>query len=295
MKTAVIFTGGTILSARSGDTISICEPIKSELLALIGNDFDITVFSPYIIHSEQLDGEYLTMLIDEVDKVLSQNFEAVLIFHGTDTLQYSAAALSLAFGDSKIPIVLVSANYVLSDERSNGRANLRCALSFIKEKIGGVFVSYQNTGEAPEIHLGNLVLPHSPYSDRLDSFFSPYGYFDDGRFVNLICETSQTGMGKFHLQKQSPVLFLKAFPGMVPPSTDGYKAVLIEAYHSGTLPTESPDFIAFCKNSSVPIFAVGVSEGARYESALAFESLNIRPMPPISPVFAYIILWQKYS
>ena len=53
----------------------------------------------------------------------AENYEGIIVTTGTDTLAYSSAALGYAFGELSVPMVTVSANYPLSDERSNGFSN----------------------------------------------------------------------------------------------------------------------------------------------------------------------------
>lgn len=294
MKTAIIITGGTILSEEKDGFFSLSDNMTSELLSLVPKGIEAEVFSPFFIHSEQLNGEYLTSLIDTVGDKLN-DYDGIIILHGTDTLQYSAAALSLAYGNANIPIVLVSSNYVLSDERSNGRDNMYYAACFIKESLGGVFVSYRNAGEKPSIYLGGSLLPHQPYSDSLSSIDGAYGFFDKDEFIRLIDEFSADSIGKYVLSKNSPVLYIKASAGLTVPDTDKYKAVLLEAYHSGTLPTEDEEFIRFCASCNKPVYVVGISEGEQYISTKAYNKLGLTILPPVSPVFAYILLWQRYS
>ena len=295
MKIAVILTGGTILSEEKTDSYALSEKRKNEILSLIPNGFEAEVFSPYMILSEQLNGEYLTALISEVGNAIDRNYDGILVFHGTDTLQFSAAALSLAYGNCDIPVVLVSSNYVLDDKRSNGKDNVYYAARFIEQKIGGVFVSYKNADENPSIFPGNTLLPHLPYSDGLYSTCGAYGYFEGERFINLIGELNLDAIGKYTLSKSCPVLWLKAAAGMSLPDADKYSALLIETYHSGTLPTESVNFTEFCKNCGKPIYVVGVSDGKQYSSSMVYNDLNLNILPSISPVFAYIVLWHKYN
>lgn len=295
MRIALILTGGTILSKKESDFYTLSDSAKKEILSLIPVGIEAEVFSPYFILSEHLDGSYLTALIDTVGDRLDENYDGIVILHGTDTLQFSAAALSLAYGNTNTPVVLVSSNYVLSDERSNGRDNLRYALRFVEEKIGGVYVSYRNTGEKPAIFQGDRLLPHLPYSDTLYALNGAYGYFEGERFIPLHGKTRADSIGRYSLSKNSPVLWLRTAPGAAFPDTEKYKAVLIDAYHSGTLPTESESFIRFCESCTKPVYAVGIYEGTQYASTQHFDKLGLKILPAISPVYAYILLWQKYG
>ncbi len=295
MKIALVLTGGTILSEEKSDFYTLSDSAKKEILSLIPHGVEAEVFSPYFILSEQLDGDYLTELIDLVGDKLNENYDGIVILHGTDTIQFSAAALSLAYGRADTPVVLVSANYVLSDERSNGRDNLLYALRFIDEKIGGVFVSYRNTGENPAVFPGNTLLPHLPYSDTLYALNGAYGCFEDDKFNVRFDKPDVESVGRYSLNKNSPVLWLRTAPGSAFPDTKNFKAVLIDAYHSGTLPTESESFVKFCESCNKPVYVAGISEGKWYASARHFDSMKLKILPEISPVFAYISLWRKYS
>ena len=292
MKLALIFTGGTISGEVKNGAVSPSEKTKSVLTEALGEDIAAESFQPYYILSEQLNGEYLTNLIKCVGERLKEDYDGIIITHGTDTLQYSAAAVSIAFGASGIPVVFVSSNHILSDRRSNGLSNFKYAIEFIKEKIGGVFVSYKNENR-PEIFLADSLLPHSSYSDKLTSVSLVFGYFENESFIRVVSDYKKHSEGIFTLPKKSPVLFIKAYAGITYPKTDNYKAVLLETYHSGTLPSEDEDFVNFCKNSSVPIYITGVSDEIPYESTKIYKQLNVVVLKNISPIYAYISLWKE--
>lgn len=294
MKILIIYTGGTIGSRLKDNLISTDRKQKWELFDEIqGVEFDYT--EPYFILSEQLSGKNLTALIKCVGENLSKDYDGIIVTHGTDTLQYSAGALSLAFGQCTIPVVLVSSNYILDDLRANGKDNFKFAVEFIKEGIGGVFVSYKNTGSKAEIHLGSKLLSHEIYTDDVKSLGGPIGYFEKNKFVRIINDFSCDNIGRFSLNELSPVLWLSAYPGMKGIDTNGYKAVLLQGYHSGTLPTMSQEFISFCKNANVPIYFPGATDGNKYESTKLFGDLGIQVLPKISPIYAYIKLWAVYD
>lgn len=294
MKLAIIYTGGTISSEAQNGYLSPADKTKSQLIKALDKDIKVESFQPYYILSEQLDGEYISALIKCVGERLSGNYDGIIITHGTDTLQYSAAALSIAFGNSDIPIVFVSANYILTDSRSNGLINLKYVVKFIREKIGGVFVSYKNDGSDPTIFTADSLLPHNAYSDNLTSISPAFGYFQGESFIKQNNYYNKKGEGVFTLSKKSPVLWIKAKAGMRYPKPDGFKAVLIETYHSGTLPTEDEEFTKFCENCGIPVYITGVADDIPYESTRIYEQLNVVVLEKQSPIYAYISLWKSY-
>ena len=251
MNILVLFTGGTIACSRSDGALSPDADNSYALLQRFDSaDVRFTTASPYFVLSENLGTAHLRRLYDCLTGYDLSCFDGVIIAHGTDTLAYTAAYLSLRLGLCDTPVVLVSAAYPLSDSRTNGFVNLNGALDFIRAGKGkGVFVSYQNDGENLKIHRGCLIL--------------------------------------------KSVLWLRAHPSMTLPPLDDIDAVLFEGYHSGTLPTDDADFIAFCmqaREKNIPLYLTGAREGFDYASKQAFDKLGIRTMPPVSPACCYFIL-----
>lgn len=89
----------------------------------------------------------------EVDEVSS-----VLILHGTDTMGFTAAALSFMLADLDATIVLTGANLPLDDASSDGPTNIRDALLASHAMPRGVYVSFAGTlGASSEVHAGTTV------------------------------------------------------------------------------------------------------------------------------------------
>ena len=131
MRILTVFTGGTIGSSLSKGAISP------------------NTVAPYTVLSENLSAEYLEKLRSCVEDNLNSGYDGIVVTHGTDTLQYSAAYLDLTLGLIETPVVLVSSNYPLPYSRANGLENFAAAVDFIRSKQGrGVFVSYLNRGGA---------------------------------------------------------------------------------------------------------------------------------------------------
>ena len=299
MKITVIFTGGTIacsnkngaLSPDGANSFTIIEMYRA-----VDGSVEFETLSPYFILSENLGCEHWEKLSDCVKNV--RGSDGVIVTHGTDTLPYTAAYLGLKLGLCDIPVVLVSAAYPLSDSRSNGLDNFRGAVDFIRSGAGkGVFVSYKNSGENVRLHRAASVLPHQPYSDSVLSLRDNYFAEIVGGEVVLNPGFEEESFGDFsECKPNGKVLWLRAHPGIVYPPVDGAKAVLLEGYHSGTLPTAREDFRSFCKAAStagVPLYLTGSEEGFDYESKQAFDELGINVLPPMSPATAYVMLILK--
>ncbi len=311
MKILVIFTGGTIGSTESAGYISPDGSKPYKLLNLYrkcaeeykdNTDVSFDILSPYQILSENITCDNFRMLSECLKSVSQSLYDGIIITHGTDTLQYTAAFTSYIMTGSAIPVVLVSANYVLEDPRSNGADNFYYAVRFICQKKGtGVFVSYRNTGDYPRIHCAARIIMHQAYSDDVYSVCnSYYGYFDGGRFVynKNIPIARQTQRNIFNVPDGSSfsgILVIHPYPGMeyVMPG-DNIKAVLHYTYHSGTLCSSLPGlskFAEYTKLKNIPVFITGAGAGADYESVKCYNKYSFYVLPVASPEAMYIKLW----
>lgn len=303
-KILVVFTGGTIacssnngvLSTDKKNTYFLLEKYTAE-----DKSVEFSVVQPYTILSENLNGEYLTKLYYALKENNITEYDGVIVTHGTDTLQYTSAFLSYMFSNSKTPIVVVSANYPLSDVRSNGFDNFCAAVDFIKSSVGsGVFTVYKNKGENPKIHRASRLLAHNAYDDKVFSIFDEfYGEIINHKFIQNTeyseCADEMLFPSDCVIGKTSDVLKVTPYPSMIYPMLNkNIKAVLLEGYHSGTLNTSGKEFAEFCetaKAENIPVFLTGACKGFYYESKTLFDSLGIKVLPPASPIAMYIKLW----
>ena len=308
MKLLFIFTGGTIGSTLTGSVIS---PDKRKPYSIInaysekyGISFEYDVSKPYTELSENNTGIQIKMLGRAVTDALKKDYDGIIVTHGTDTLQYSAAAVAYATGSDTPPVCFVSANAPIEDPDSNGLCNLHGAIRFIEQRGGrGVFVVYRNSvNEAVTVHRATRLLESRAFSHEVFSIKnSIYGYLNENfDFVKSPdFHEDPDRLPPLSLEKLKAVnestLVLSARPAMrYPMLPHGVKYVIVNTYHSGTLDTRSEaarSFFSDAKKSGVSVFATGVSGGRQYVSATLFEELGIQPIRNISPVAAYVKLW----
>ena len=304
LKIAVIFTGGTIGSKVSGEHISASRDTKFELIERYtekyGEEVNFVTFEPYFILSEKLSSKKLDKLICAFKEAEGSDADGIVVTHGTDSLHFSAAALSLVSEHNK-PTLMVSANYPLDDPKSNGLDNFAAAVKFISEKAAkGVFVSYKNPEGNHFFHRGDRITAFLEGDDRLYSLgHKPFGELLKGEIKIYGEESALTPLPYTGLSESSDILCITAMPG------DGFKydltdvrAVIMRPYHSGTLNTESPALINFCqdaKNKEIPVFLVNAPCGITYESTESFSSLNIIPLCDHTFALAYMRLWLELS
>ncbi|MDE6023826.1 MAG: asparaginase domain-containing protein [Lachnospiraceae bacterium] len=318
MNILVIFTGGTISSSVSNGYIS---PDGANCYRLIdeykkyheadSNDINFKTAKPYYILSENINGEHINKLADCMDEAISDSeLDGIIVTHGTDTLQYTAAALSYIYPDLQIPVVLVSSNYILDDKRANGMANFSAAIDFITDCSKhhgnfhhGVYVAYKNENEAATIHYGTRLLPHAPYSDKiysLDNIVYKSSLHRSSDDVSLN-QTKTDACLSMHprFTKASPVMYIRPVPGQQYSYVPDYvSAILLDSYHSGTLCTDDESFknmLLAATKRKIPIFLTGAENRTGYESTRIYKDLSILVLPKASPVSMYMKLWLLLS
>ena len=309
MRILVIFTGGTIGSSVQGGWISPDDVSQSKLINLYHQKMGDTgvqfsTLAPYTILSENLSANELNLLVDYLSKEAEKGYDGIIVTHGTDTLQYTAATLGYTLGD-RLPILLVSADYPLEDSRSNGLDNFLAAVHFLQARPqGGVYVSYKNVGaDRTDIHLATRLLAHAETCADLFSLGGPFASVDNQTgavvYAPAISLSGGKGLGQASLCAKPSILVLESRPEtLYPDNLDGYQAVILAPYHSGTLNTASQDFQAFCKKAKqkgVPVFLVNANNGVTYDSLQSLQELGVIRLPLCAKIAIFVKCWLALS
>lgn len=308
MRLLFVFTGGTIGSTQNGDVISADAEKAYKIIdaykGKYGIDFEYDTVEPYTELSENNTGRHIKRLVSCIKENLNSGYDGIIVTHGTDTLQYSAAAIGYCVGLNSVPICMVSANYPIENEDSNAMDNLHGAISLIKQNGGrGVFVIYRNANsEIVRVHRATRLIGPKAYSDDASSVRGVvYGCFDkdfnfkrNNEYFERADESEPLDVSALEDESRE-IVIINSYPAMLYPQIpEGVKYVILNTYHSGTLNTKSQSTAEFLKSMGargITVYATGVSDGAQYESARAFDELSIVPIKNLSPIAAYVKLW----
>lgn len=274
-KILVVFTGGTIGSTIMDGSINTSTSAAFTLIQQFtqqypdASAFHFDTLQPYQILSENLAPPAWPLLIESIEAKLSNNYDGIIVTHGTDTLAYTAAALSFYFHNLTIPLLLVSSDYPLDNPSGNGLANFTCGVEFIRQHIAnGVFVPYRNAGDVMKVHRGahltcSLQLTGDFFSLRNNSF----SVLNGQNFINILPVNQQsTAVRQLKLKPvfSDRILLIKPYPGLDYShfNLHGVKAVLHDLYHSGTACTTSQwgsqysllEFLKICRQHGVPVY-----------------------------------------
>ncbi|GIU72655.1 MAG: glutamyl-tRNA(Gln) amidotransferase subunit D [Candidatus Nitrosocaldaceae archaeon] len=188
-RIAMISTGGTIASKidyRTGGVKAILS--AEELYNAVPELSNIANIEPEVLfneYSENLTYEHWKAIAEKVYE--KRDYDGIIITHGTDTMHYTASALSFAL-KINIPIVLVGAQRSSDRPSSDAATNLIAATLFAsKTDLTGVFVAMHDnlSDNLISIHLGTRV--RKCHTSRRDAFRSigikPIAYVKDGREI----------------------------------------------------------------------------------------------------------------
>ena len=306
MNISVIFTGGTIGSVQKEAWVGIDDATQYTLLQPFEKKYKDVCFktgAPYSILSENLSASELNLLQEELDGVLKNKPDGIIITHGTDTIQYTAAAIEFAYGNVDIPVVFVSADYPLEDPASNGYINFEAAVEFIRKgTCKGIYVSYKNEDTSyVDIHVASRLLQHGERSANLYSLDNCVCavYEQEVKVLSCVESVPAPSVAPVTYIQDAGILTVESRPGnYYGYALNGVRAILLKPYHSATLNTDSEAFVEFCKKAAalqIPIFIANVPKGEQYESSKYFDDLGICVAPYSTYVSLYMKLWRGIS
>ena len=177
-KIALLGTGGTIASKvdyRTGGVTPVLS--ASEIYASVPELANYANVEPEVVlneYSENLNPAHWTIIANKIkEKVTSAEYQGILVSHVTDTMHYTAAALSFALQNLPIPVVLVGAQRSSDRPSSDAALNLIGATIFaLKSQLTGVFVCMHASvsDDLVACHLGTRVRKN--HTSKRDAFES---------------------------------------------------------------------------------------------------------------------------
>lgn len=176
------------------------------------------------------------------------DFDGFVILHGTDTMAYSASALSFMLENLAKPVIFTGSQLPIGLLRTDGKENLITAIEIASAYENGI-------PSVPEVCIffdnrltrGNRTTKMS--AEHFDAFDSPnYPLLAEvglhlKYFSNLINSPSQHQKLSVHKVFDTNVAILKLFPGINRKlvqsiiNTDGLRGLIIETFGSGNAPT----------------------------------------------------------
>ena len=235
-----------ILLITTGGTIASIQTEKGLIPALDGNQLlcylpeiskmcDVDVVSLYSIDSTSVYYKHW-LKISNCIKDNYDKYDGFIICHGTDTMSYTASALSYLIQNSEKPIVLTGAQKPINLEISDAKTNLLDSFTYVcHNSAKGVVLIFN----------GNVILGTRARKIRTKSFdaFASIDYpkvaiVKDGHVIPYITNLESNTV--FFDKLNSHISLLKLFPGtdasILEYMLEKHDAVVIESFGVGGLP-----------------------------------------------------------
>lgn len=248
----LICTGGTITMSVDPGTGSLTpfkfENIYKQIPELNKFDFkiDSVQFNPLLDSSEVGPDQWITMaktIYESYDK-----YDGFVVLHGTDTMAYSASALSFLLEHLNKPVILTGSQLPIGMVRTDGKENLITAIEIAAAREYGeamvpeVCIFFENT-----LWRGNRTTKKNA---ELFNAFGSYNYSalaTAGVHIrynrSVIHHERSTHKLILHKALDNNIAILKLFPGISESyvnslfNTPGLRAVVLESFGAGNAPS----------------------------------------------------------
>jgi L-asparaginase len=248
----LIYTGGTIGMMKDFKTGALKAFNFKKLLEKIPEikqlDCDIETFSfEKPIDSSNMNPEKWVQIASVIEENYTK-FDGFVVLHGSDTMSYSASALSFMLENLNKPVVFTGSQLPIGDLRTDAKENLITAIQI---------ASLQEKGK-PVVHEVCLYFEYKLYrgnrttkinAEHFNAFTSPnYApLVESGVHLNVnynLLFPKSTKKFVVHKELDDNVVVLKMFPGINESvlsaimGIPNLKGIVLETYGSGNAPTE---------------------------------------------------------
>ena len=249
----LIYTGGTIGMIKNHDT-GLLEAFDFAYLrenmpefALLKFKIECIQFEPPI-DSSDMDMEGWIQIVRIIQENYSR-YDGFVVLHGTDTMAYTASALSFMLENFDKPVILTGSQLPIGMVRTDGKENLITSLEIAVDKttdgrpiVPEVCIFFQN-----DLMRGNRTTKASAENFNAFKSYNFPALAKAGVHIkyehHLIIHPRIRRMPRFHYMLDPNVVILKLFPGISPDmvkailNIPNLKGVVLETYGMGNAPT----------------------------------------------------------
>ncbi|HWY12984.1 MAG TPA: asparaginase, partial [Bacteroidia bacterium] len=250
-KILLIYTGGTIGMMQDVKTGALkpfdFKSLTNQVPEL--NKFDIDLSS--IAFEKPIDSSNMHkdvwVKLANIIKDKYKSFDGFVILHGSDTMSFTASALSFMLENLSKPVILTGSQLPIGIIRTDGKENLITAIEIAGAKKNGkaivqevcIYFEYK-------LYRGNRTFKFN--SEHFDAFKSPnYPFLAEAGVEIQYNERAflkhNTKELKVHTELDNNILVLKLFPGLNEKvtssiiNTKGIKAIILETFGAGNATT----------------------------------------------------------
>jgi L-asparaginase len=296
-KILLIYTGGTIGMRKDFETGALKAFNFSKLLQNIPElkllDCEIETFSfETPIDSSNMNPENWA----EIARTIEDNyvhFDGFVVLHGSDTMSYSASALSFMLENLSKPVIFTGSQLPIGDLRTDAKENLITAIQIASlQENGKPLIKEVCLYFEYKLYRGNRTTKIN--AEHFRAFISPNYPFlvESGVHLKINSELflpmQKESKLKVHTHLDSNVAIIKMFPGISEAvlaailNIESLKGIVLETYGAGNAPTEEWFLNFLQKAITKGVYVVNVTQCSigsvsmgHYETSTSMKKLGI--------------------
>jgi L-asparaginase len=295
----LIYTGGTIGMIKDFETGILRNFNFDNLLKHIPelNLLDCTIGSqsfPIPIDSSNMNPKYWVDLANIIEENYDA-FDGFVVLHGSDTMSYTASALSFMFENLDKPIIFTGSQLPIGDLRTDAKENLITSIQIAaleengKPKVAevGLYFEYKlyranRTTKLTAEHFEAFSSPNYPTL----AISGVHLMFNE----QALLESNRPNKLKVHKNLETNILLVKMFPGLNKEtvthlfSYPNIKGLILETYGSGNVTNESwfMEQLKVVQKKGIPIVNVTQCSGGSVVMGLYETSVGLKKLGVIS-------------
>lgn len=254
-KLLLLQTGGTLgMTHRTAEGSLRPPEVADELLSSLPEArsiADVEARSLFNLDSSNVGIPQWQAIAETIEQEMD-TYDGFVVIHGTDTMVYTASALSYMLSNLPKPVILTGAQRPISEIRTDARHNLISAMELATMDVPEVGLFFNH-----RLFRGNRAKKVSIHD--FDAFASPN--FPPLAEVGLNVQLDQkairrpSGLFRLHREFSDRVLAIRVSPGMAPellmPLADGpAEAIVLEAFGAGNVPTSDHSLVPFIERAT---------------------------------------------
>lgn len=296
-KILLIYTGGTIGMMKDFETGALKAFNFSKLLQKIPElkqldcDIDTVSFENPIDSSNMNPEKWVKIATIIEDKYAS--FDGFVVLHGSDTMSYSASALSFMLENVSKPVIFTGSQLPIGDLRTDAKENLITAIQIASLRIANKpVISEVCLYFEYKLYRGNRTTKIN--AENFNAFISPnYPVLIESgvnlkTFPELFLHKTRVKKLMIHKNLENNVAIVKIFPGISETvlaaifNIPQLKGIVLETYGAGNAPTEDW-FLTLLKNAiargsqivNVTQCSIGSVTMGKYETSTSMKEIGV--------------------
>ena len=235
-KILLLTTGGTIASMPGADGL---EPHRSGVmereLQQLQTYYDSAVRDVMCLDSSNIRPQEWQQIAQAVFE-LRHSYDGIVVSHGTDTMAYTASAVTFMLPNIDLPVVFTGSQLPLADPLSDGTDNLNTAFAMAASGCPGVFIAFDRKVMLGCRAVKTSATEFSAFSSINARYVAKVG--GNGLMLSNALPPVSEAPAKLCPELDTNVFLLKLTPGLSSSIFDalqtlGYKGIVIEAFGLG--------------------------------------------------------------